>query len=184
MNQHHEPRPFLRPPAHRDIAHDRAFVAAHAHDFHTRNVRDFSTRELAAWRGGLWRNEWHYGRRGWFYEVDGVYYPYEDPVFPYPVEVAPLTVYESDTIDGPDLTDVEVVPDVVVGGPPVAGVEVVPGAPGAPDAPPAQKADIPPLPAAPQGRYACADPNGYFPGVGACAAPWDLVTDQSPAAPQ
>jgi hypothetical protein len=176
MGQHHEPRPFLHAPEHRDVARDRDFVAAHRGDFHTRAVRDFSARELRAWRAGLWRNEWHYGRRGWWWEVDGVWYGYEDPVFPYPLEVAPLTVYETDTVDGPDLTAVETVPDAqvaVAGAPPDQGPGEAPGAPG-----------IPPLPPAPQGQYSCADPTGYFPGVGACAAPWDLLPASPADAPQ
>ncbi len=165
-SQHHEPRAFLHPDPHRDVAHDRSFVEAHKADFHTHDVHAFSARELAAWRGGLWRNEWHYGRRGWWWEVDGVWYPYADPIFPYPLEVAPLVVYDTPIVDGPDLTAEEVVPDAADG-------QVVS----------AQPAGIPPLPPAPMGYYRCAQPDGYFPGVGACVAAWDLVPQAPVATP-
>ena len=172
--EHHEPRPFLRADAHRDIARERDFVARHERDFHSRFVRDFSRRELAAWRRGLWRNEWHYGRRGWWWEVDGVWYDYEDPVWPYPVEVAPLVVYDTPYVDGPDLTAVEAGPDTVST-----------AAPAPDDAAPTQPFDaaqladpgIPPLPPAPTGWFRCGTPDGYYPMLGTCTGPWQLVDD-------
>ncbi len=156
LAQHHEARPFLHADPHRNIAADHAFVAQHAADFHTRNVRDFSPRELGAWRAGAWRNEWHYGRRGWWWEVDGVWYPYLDPIWPFPLVVAPLVVFDTPYIDGPDFTAEEDVPVAM--------------------------ASIEPLPPAPVGLYHCADPNGNFPLVGACNVSWDLVTAPAPVA--
>jgi hypothetical protein len=148
----HAPRPFLRADAHRDIAHDHEFADRHAHDFHTRSVRDFSARELAAWRGGDWRNEWHYGRRGWWWEVDGVWYPYDEPIWPYPLDVAPLVVYDTPYIDGPDLTAYETGADPA----------------------------IPPLPPPPVGWFRCESTGVAFPVVTACGGSWDLVADASP----
>ena len=95
-------RSFLHADEHRDVAADHAFTDVHEADFHTHVVRDFSAREFAAWRRGLWRNEWHYGRRGWWWEVDGVWYGYPAPVYPYPLQVAPLTVYETPVMEGPN----------------------------------------------------------------------------------
>ncbi len=150
---HHEPRPFLRADSQRDLARDHAFIDQHAHDFHTRAVRDFSARELAAWRDGRWRNEWHYGRRGWWWEVDGVWYGYPEPEWPYPEEVAPLVVYDTPFIDGPDLSAAELGTDPA----------------------------IPPLPPAPAGWFRCGSPNGAFPVVSACGDSWELVP--GPSAP-
>jgi hypothetical protein len=191
------PRRYLHAPVNRDIAADRAFVATHSADFHTRNVREFSASEMHIWRAGLWRNEWHYGRRGWWWEVGGVWYPYPDPVFPFPLEVAALTVYDTPTVDGPDLTG------VVDAAPPEAADEAANAGAPAPDAaPPPSEPDaaantapasgsaasgtqvaqlappaIPPLPPAPRGRYSCADPQGDFPGQNACSVPWDFVSN-------
>jgi hypothetical protein len=126
---HQPPRPFLRANPHRDVAADRSFVSRHEGDFHTRNVRDFSARERSLWRAGLWRNEWHYGRRGWWWEVDGVWYSYPAPIWPYPIEVTPLVVYDTPVVDGPDYSVEEGIPVVAVataapgpdGSPPPAG---------------------------------------------------------------
>jgi hypothetical protein len=133
---HAAPRPFLhgdaRPDHVRDHAlvdHDREFVHAHENDFHTRNVRNFGARELATWRGGLWRNEWHYGRRGWWWDVGGVWYPYEDPIWPFPLIVAPLTVYDVAIVDGPNLEAYEAPPPDASAAPAPDG-----SAPPAPDA--------------------------------------------------
>jgi hypothetical protein len=125
---HQAPRPFLRAEPHRDVAADRSFVARHDGDFHTRNVRDFSARERSLWRAGLWRNEWHYGRRGWWWEVDGVWYSYPAPIWPYPVEVTPLVVYETPIVDGPDYSVEEGVPVVAV------ATTTAPGPDGSPSA--------------------------------------------------
>jgi hypothetical protein len=168
-------------------------VAAHRGDFHTRFARDFTAREMAAWRHGLWRNEWHYGRRGWWYEVDNVYYDYPDPIEPYPEEVADLTVYDSPVVDGPDVSADETLPpaqDVAVVGAGEASYAAAPPPPGvAPDpaVPPTQVADaggappIAPLPAAPAGWYHCEGPQGFYPGVSACVPGWNLV--QTPPLP-
>jgi len=152
---HHEARPFMHPDAHRDIGRDRAFAAEHRGDFHTRDVRGFSAREMHAWRGGDWRREWHYGREGWWWEVDGVWYPYAEPIWPYPLEVSELTVYDTPYVDGPD-------PSMIV----ADGRQIT----------------IPPLPAAPAGRYRCDEPRGFYPSVATCSVPWELVADALPAA--
>ncbi len=170
---HHEPSPFLHANPQRDVVHDRSFVAAHAHDFHTRSVREFSAHEFAVWRGGRWSNEWHYGRRGWWWDVDGVWYPYANPIFPYPLEVAALVAYDQPVVDGPNLEAEESVPPGQEPGAMASG-----NAAGGSGTPPG----ILPLPPAPQGRYRCADPGGFYPDVGACAAPWELVQDAPPAA--
>jgi hypothetical protein len=190
MAERHEARPFLRPEEHRDVMRDRAFLARHEGDFHTRNVRDFSARELGAWRRGRWRNEWHYGRRGWWWDVDDVYYGYPEPLWPYPAEVATLAAYDTDFVDDPALqADAFLQPDQVAAadqladGPPVAEALADPAAAGyvaqagAPPRPAAARAlpAIAPLPAPPGGSYRCADPPGYFPDVPLCAAPWELV---------
>jgi hypothetical protein len=188
------PRRYLHAPEHRDVAADHAFVDRHRGDFHTRNVREFSAKEMHVWRAGLWRNEWHYGRRGWWWEAGGVWYPYADPVFPFPLVVADLTVFDTPTVDGPDLTGVvdAAAPDagdqpVAEGAPPPEEPAPAPGpadqtaqatpatqaTPAAISAPPG----IPPLPPAPRGRYSCADPQGDFPGQNACSVPWDFVSN-------
>ncbi len=181
----HAPRPYIHPglransPRKPDeVSHDREFVHAHEHDFHTSRVRDFTPREMAAWRHGLWRDEWHYGRRGWWYEDDGVWYPYADPEYPYPLEVAPLVVYDNTVVaDGDEVPPEEPVPVPVAEagqpGAPVAGVAVSGTA----------VATIAPLPAPPPGWYRCGEPAGYYPSVGACSGPWILEPDASPGGP-
>jgi hypothetical protein len=208
---HAAPRPFLRgdarPGAARDHAavdRDRAFVHAHDGDFHTRNVRDFGVREMAAWRGGLWRNEWHYGRRGWWWDVGGVWYPYGNPIWPFPLIVAPLVAYDVATVDGPNLEayeapppdasaapapDATAAPDASAA-PATDGSPAPAPAPGAFQAPPGQAPSsevassaggIPPLPAPPPGWYRCPDPSGYYPSVGACSSSWTLVQEAPPS---
>jgi hypothetical protein len=76
----------------RDPAREREDARLHEHDFHDRDFRHFDERERVAWRGGRWRDDWHYGRRGWWYEVGGAWYAYPEPIFPYPLVVAPLIV--------------------------------------------------------------------------------------------
>lgn len=190
-------RPYLRLPEHRDLAADRAFVDRHAGDFHSRLARDMDGRERALWRAGLWRNEWHYGRRGWWWEADGAWYPYADPVWPYPPAVAALVVYEAATIDGASLTPAEQGPDgparLGSAGDGSGGPGLAPAAPAEPagedprggrpaGAPVAlAAADVPPLPAAPSGWYRCGAPDGYYPGESACGPGWQLV--QTPPLP-
>ncbi len=157
------PRQYLRPDAHRDIAGDRAFVRTHERDFHTSRVAEFDRRELGRWRGGLWRNEWHYGRRGWWWDVDGVWYGYPEPIFPYPEEVAPLIAYDAPVIEGPDMTVAEIGPDAVY----APGV-YAPGVAAGPLV-------IPPLPATPVGWYRCDQPGGYYPSLNTCGTYWALV---------
>jgi hypothetical protein len=179
---HAAPRPYLHPGLRADIARDhaevdrdRAFVRAHQADFRGRYVRDFDRHELAAWRRGLWRDEWHYGRRGWWWETDGVWYPYDDPMYPYPLEVAPLVVYDTTVVDGPGVPDDSMPPDGAPEQPPGAGPGIAP--PGPPGA-----AAVGPLPAPPAGWYSCSDPAGYYPSVGACSGPWALVQAAPPDA--
>ncbi len=174
------PRPFLRSAGHRDPAADRAFLARHEGDFHTRQVRDFNPHELAAWRAGVWRNEWHYGRRGWWWEADGAWYSYPQPVFPYPVEVVEPVVYGTPVIDGPDLSSQEGVAEAA--GDPAAPPDpdspaLASGGVPATDASSTQPAapDIPPLPPAPVGWYRCYTPSGVYPGVQSCGMAWQLV---------
>ncbi len=193
------PRSFLYATPNRDVAAERAQVAHAATFFHATDVRSFTTTELSVWRAGLWRNEWHYGRRGWWWEVDGGWYPYANPLWPYPLVVAAPVVYATPVVDGPDLSAEEGVapppladaPAAPDGTPASAASQsadsAAPAAPTAPDAttaPPsaatAQQAnaalpDIPPLPPAPVGWYRCEAPSGYFPGVADCTANWTLV---------
>ncbi len=153
---------FLHTDQQRDVAHDREFTASHKHDFHTTHVRDFTPREFAAWRGGHWRNEWHYGRRGWWWQVGGVWYGYAEPIFPFPEEVAPLDVYATAQVEGEDLEQYEMPPDAL------------------PDSPnPGGLPRIAALPAAPSGSYTCGDPDGPFPDVARCGQPWQFQPVQA-----
>ncbi len=172
-----QPRPFLHREEHREIARDRAFVAVHGRDFHTRFVRDFSPGEMQRWRRGTWRNEWHYGRRGWWWETGGVWYGYPEPVWPYPAEVAPLTAYETATLDGPDLSALEAgsapIQEMEGQSPGMASDAASAGPGGA--AAQAGASPIQPLPAAPVGWYRCEQPGGYYPVIASCPASWVLV---------
>ena len=161
---HAGPRPFLRPEDHRDATRDRAFVHTHEADFHTRQVAAFDRHEFHRWQAGLWRNEWHYGRRGWWWDVGGVWYGYPEPIFPYPEEVAPLVVYDAAVIDGPDMADAE------LGTTQESGAPVLPGQVAL-----AAAAPIQPLPPTPVGWYRCDQPGGYFPGLDSCGTYWALV---------
>ncbi len=145
---------------------ERAALAGRAHDFHTRDVRDFSAGERARWGHGAWRDEWHYGRRGWWWQVGGVWYPYAVPVYPYPEVVDAPAVYDNAVVDyGAGPSD-----------------SLVPPAP-PPDLPPAVAGlgsplrgddglSIPRLPAAEQVATHCNDPDGDYPDVRRCAQPW------------
>ncbi len=161
----HEARAFLQPDRQRDIAHDHAFVAEHAHDFHARYVRDFSPAELGHWRGGEWRNEWHYGRRGWWWQVGDVWYGYPAPVYPFPLEVAALATYDAPQVDGPDLSGYEMPPGASPG-------QMAGGLP-----------NIAALPAPDPGSYRCDDPSGAWPDVSSCQQPWQLVAAASAGQP-
>ena len=122
-------------------------------------MRDFNPHELAAWRAGVWRNEWHYGRRGWWWEADGAWYSYPEPVFPYPLEVVEPVVYDTPVVDGPDLSAQEGVADPA----------------GDAAAPPAQDAPAVAGSGAPVGWYRCYAPSGVYPGVQSCGMAWELV---------
>jgi len=177
-------------------------VALHAGDFHTYSVAAFSPRELAVWRHGVWRAEWHYGRFGWWYDVGGVWYPYAAPVFPYPQQVAQLTVYDQPVVESPSLA--AAIGPATLGAPGSETASTGPGGP-SPAAPgpggtatfggsspgstsPAATtqasagSSIPPLPAPPVGQYRCdgADaPLGFYPDIQACQVQWVLVPEAS-----
>jgi len=144
---------------HREVAHEHEFVRAHEHDFHSRNVREFNERERMAWRGGRWRNDWHYGRYGWWFLVGGVWYEYERPVYPYPMVVAPLVVYETPVVATslPTYWDSN------------GGAGYVP-----------REGAIARLPSVPPGTYHCASPVSDYPVVGTCATGWVFVPDPQP----
>ena len=185
------PRPYLQLDGRRDLAVDRAFVDRHAGDFHARLVREMDPHERALWRAGLWRNEWHYGRRGWWWEADGAWYPYADPIWPYPAAVAALAVYATPTIEGADLAPIERAggdgaPADAGGlgaadgsGPNAAVSGAIRG--GGSDLVQTAAAGVPPLPAAPSGWYRCPTPDGFYPTQASCGGGWELV--QTPPLP-
>ena len=168
-------RDYLHANAHRDLAAEHAFVDHHRGDFHAHRWADFSPHERALWRRGLWRNEWHYGRRGWWWEAGGAWYPYADPTFPYPLVVADLAVYDSPVVDGPDLEPLVDQPED-----PSTEAAYTSLMPGTADAQPL----IPPLPAPPQGWFYCGNPSGYFPDTSTCSVDWQLVQTPPPAPAQ
>jgi len=187
----HETRD-LRPPA-RDIGHERSVLAAHAHDFHDRDVHHFNEREFPHWRDGRWGRDWHYGRYGWWYEVDGVEYPYDDPAYPYPVEVSEPVVAEIDpaaiAMVGAEVPAGTVTTGVVADGTVAGGAVMDGGAPvPAPVAAsvPAQLAlagvssdgphyVIVPLPAAPLVTYRCSSPQANYPSIHVCTTTWTEI---------
>jgi hypothetical protein len=130
----------------RDPAREHVAAAAHEHDFHTRDVRRFTTQEREHWRTGRWHNDWHSGRFGWWFEVDDVWYAYPAPIFPYPLEVAPIVVEDA-------------VGPVVVDQQPVAAAVIA----------------IAPLPPLPRAAYHCSNPEGFFPLVEECNVDWVAV---------
>jgi hypothetical protein len=73
-----------------DANRERAVARSHEHDFHTRDVGQFSGREMGLWRAGGWHREMHYGRYGWWWWANDVWYPYPEPVYPYPLFVAEI----------------------------------------------------------------------------------------------
>ncbi len=152
-----------------DPARDRAFVSAHAHDFHTRDVRQFDRGELARWRRGGWHQDWHYGRWGWWYAPGDVWYPYSVPVYPYPIEVSEIVVPDATVIDaGPGIiADPAVATDgqAYVPGPVAVSVEESPGA----------EIIVRPLPASPIVTYQCPTPVGIYPEVRLCPTVWAVV---------
>ncbi|MDE2341904.1 MAG: hypothetical protein KGL63_00700 [Betaproteobacteria bacterium] len=122
------------------------------HEFREHDVRRFPEHELALWRTGLWRHEWHDGRYGWWWFVAGVWYFYERPVYPYPMVVAPVTYVAP--VTGPNLP-----------GPPVSP----------------QGTTLMPPPGAPQSYYYCDSARGYYPAVPQCPEPWRVVPVAPPA---
>jgi len=174
---------------HRDVPHERAFVSAHVHDFHTANVRGFNDHERAMWRAGRWHNDWHYGRYGWWWLVGGVWYEYAHPIYPYPVVVAPLVVYDQPVVTSVLPQYAEPVDaygrPLTIGandGVPVSNVVRVAGSP-APGAPVLRESAIPRLPAVPPGSFRCATPVSDYPVIGTCPSGWIFVADPPVAAP-
>jgi hypothetical protein len=171
----HETRD-LHPPRGRDIAHERATLAAHAHDFHDRDVHHFNEREFRRWHDGRWNQDWRYGRYGWWYEVDDVDYPYDAPIYPYPLEVSEPVVVETEVqpvavvVDGG--TPGSVMPGYAGGGPPPPGEIAYADQAGAGGAP---RYVIVPLPAAPNVTYRCPSPEANYPVVHICTSTWAAV---------
>jgi hypothetical protein len=48
------------------------------------DIHHFHEHDIAHWRAGSWRHDWHGGREGWWWIVGGVWYFYPSPVYPYP----------------------------------------------------------------------------------------------------
>ncbi len=63
-----------------------------ADNFHGRDFARLNTRELSAWRGGVWRHEQHAGYLGWWWVVGGFWYFYPEPVYPYPAYISDYLV--------------------------------------------------------------------------------------------
>ena len=92
----------------------------HHNHFHG-HTHGFSAHQLAMWKGGMWRHEFHGGRMGWWWAVGGVWYFYAEPVYPFP-EVVSEVVIEDESADAG--VAVEATPVAVVTYAPV--VEVAP----------------------------------------------------------
>ena len=60
-------KPFVAMASALSVPSAKAFRGPHADDFHGRDFDHFGPGELHAWRGGLWRHEWHDGRFGWWW---------------------------------------------------------------------------------------------------------------------
>ena len=133
-------------------------------------MREFNEHELARWRGGLWHQDWRYGRWGWWYGVDDVWYPYDAPIYPYPVEVSEIVVPDGVVVaDGPG--EIVAPADVAPGAPPyVPGPVAI-----AVTAPSGTEIIVNPLPAAPPVAYRCATPVGVYPAVRLCPDVWSVV---------
>ena len=61
-------------------------------DFHGRDFHSFGPREMAIWRGGHWRHEWHDGRFGWWWGAGGFWYFYPEPIYPFPTYIPTVVV--------------------------------------------------------------------------------------------
>ena len=137
--------------SHHEMRHDH-------HVFHEHDVRLFGPHDLALWRTGAWRQEWHNGRFGWWWAVGGVWYFYERPVYPYPMVVADVMYMQPMVVPAPGYP-----PSVVVNPPSPQGTTVV----------------------APQNRPAptlfyCDSAKGYYPNVQQCPEPWRSVSAMPP----
>ena len=149
-----------------DVGRDRAFVHAHEHDFHSRDVHEFTDVERAEWDAGSWHQDWHYGRWGWWYQVDDVWYPYATPVYPYPVTVSEIVV--------PDTVVVETRPGLVAeyGGDQLAVATPLAVATVAPTG---EEMVVRPLPVAPTVTYNCTTYSNVYPSVRLCPITWAVV---------
>jgi hypothetical protein len=82
-----------------------------------RDIGTFNERERAAWYGGRWRHEQHFGRYGYWWEVNGVWYFYDQPMAGPPAYVSDMEFMDDD-LDGPvvygEPAPVMVVPPPVV----------------------------------------------------------------------
>jgi hypothetical protein len=65
-----------------------------------RDIGTFNERERAAWYGGRWRHEQHFGRYGYWWEVNGVWYFYDQPMAGPPAYVSEMEFVDDD-LDGP-----------------------------------------------------------------------------------
>jgi hypothetical protein len=101
--------------------------------------RRWDPQHFAAWRGGVWRHDWHNGRYGWWWWVDGGWYFYPAPVYPYPDAVSADVAFDEGPI-----------------------APIGPSFPG-------QVGPPPPPPPTPQVWWYCDSPAGYYPYVTACS---------------
>jgi hypothetical protein len=122
-------------------------------DLHGRDFHALRPAELARWRNGLWRNEWHGGRVGWWWVSDDAWYFYPAPVYPYPDFI-------------PDVDPADAGAD--------AAAEMAPPPGVAP-----QMTIVGGLPP-PTFWYFCDNPRGYYPYVGTCNAQWRPVPTAPP----
>ncbi len=149
-----------------NVAHDREFVHAHEHDFHSRDVREFTDVERARWDGGSWHQDWHYGRWGWWYQVDDVWYPYATPVYPYPQTVAEIVVPETVVVDTRPGLVAEYGGDQLAVAAPLAVATT---------APTGEEMVVRPLPIAPTVTYNCTTYSNVYPAVRLCPVTWAVV---------
>jgi hypothetical protein len=79
----------------RDGDHDRHY-GRDRHDVqhplgppHGYPVHPYGDRDIARWRAGGWRHEWHDGRMGWWWVVGPGWYFYPAPIYPFPSPYVP-----------------------------------------------------------------------------------------------
>ena len=73
---------------------DHGFHGHPGYDFHGRDFRGFSPREMGVWRGGRWVHGWHDGRFAWWWTAGGGWYFYPAPIYPYPTYVPPAIIVQ------------------------------------------------------------------------------------------